>query len=71
MPNQKSALPQIPERKKRLRDQKAASTGDKIRVSGALEKVENIETGEIYYHVVVGTGVHGNEYIEPIDNLAG
>jgi predicted nucleotidyltransferase len=48
-----------------------ARTGDKIRVSGALEKVENIETGEIYYHVVVGTGVHGNEYIEPIDNLSG
>jgi len=48
-----------------------ARTGDKIRVSGTLEKVENIETDEIYYHVVVGTGVHGNEYIEPVDNLPG
>ena len=45
-----------------------ARTGDKIRVSGTLEKVENIETDEIYYHVVVGTGVHSNEYIEPVDN---
>ena len=44
-----------------------ARNGDKIRVSGTLEKVENIETGEIYYHVVVGTGIHGNEYIEPVE----
>jgi predicted nucleotidyltransferase len=48
-----------------------ARTGDKIRVSGALEKVDNIETGEMYYHVVVGTGIHGNEYIEPMENLTG
>jgi predicted nucleotidyltransferase len=43
-----------------------ARTGDKISVSGALEKVENTETGDTYYHVVVGTGKSGNEYIEPI-----
>ncbi len=43
-----------------------ARKGDRIRVSGALELVENVETGDTYYHVVVGTGIHGNEYIEPI-----
>jgi len=42
-----------------------ARTGDTIRVAGALEKVENIETGKTHYHVVVGTGIHGNEFIEP------
>jgi hypothetical protein len=43
-----------------------ARTGDTIRVCGALEKVENLETGKTYYHVVVGTGIHGNESIEPV-----
>jgi hypothetical protein len=43
-----------------------ARTGDSIRVSGELEKVENLETGKIHYHVVVGTGIHGNEFIEPV-----
>lgn len=43
-----------------------AHKGDKISVSGALEKVENTETDDTYYHVVVGTGKSGNEYIEPI-----
>jgi predicted nucleotidyltransferase len=43
-----------------------ARNGDRIKVSGALERVEKIETGDTYYHVVVGTGIHANEYIEPI-----
>ena len=43
-----------------------ARKGDRIRVSGGLELVENVETGDTYYQVVVGTGIHGNEYIEPI-----
>ncbi len=40
-----------------------AKKGDKIGVSGMLERVENIETGESHYQVVVGTGVNEEEYI--------
>lgn len=43
-----------------------ARTGDRIRVSGTLERVENIETGAISYHVVVGTATSEKEYIEPV-----
>jgi predicted nucleotidyltransferase len=43
-----------------------ARKGEKIRVSGTLEKVKNIETGAIHYQVVVGTGMHEDEYIWPI-----
>lgn len=42
-----------------------ARKGDEIRVSGMLERVENIETGEVHYQVVVGTGVSEEEYIWP------
>jgi predicted nucleotidyltransferase len=40
-----------------------AKKGDKICVSGMLERVENVETAESHYQVVVGTGVHEEEYI--------
>jgi predicted nucleotidyltransferase len=43
-----------------------AKKGDKIRVSGVLELVENIETGKIHYQVVVGTGINEEEYIWPL-----
>ena len=43
-----------------------ARKGDRVKVSGSLEGVKNLETDETYYHVVVGTGIHGNEYLEPI-----
>jgi predicted nucleotidyltransferase len=43
-----------------------AKAGDKIRVSGTLEEVENVETSEIYYQTVVGTGVSEEEYICPL-----
>lgn len=43
-----------------------AKKGDKIRVSGMLERVGNIETSEVFYQVVVGTGVKEGEYIWPL-----
>ena len=42
-----------------------ARTGDKIKVSGTLEQVQNVETGDISYQVVVGTATREKEYIEP------
>jgi len=43
-----------------------ARKGQKIEVSGMLERVENIESGKTYYQVVVGTGKMENEYIWPL-----
>ncbi len=43
-----------------------AKKGSKIKVSGMLEKVENVKTGETSYQVVVGTGSNGEEYIWPL-----
>jgi predicted nucleotidyltransferase len=43
-----------------------ARQGSKIKVSGTLERVENVETGEIFHQVVVGTGVSEEEYIWPL-----
>jgi predicted nucleotidyltransferase len=43
-----------------------ARQGDRIRVSGTLERVENVETGAVSYHVVVGTATREKEYIEPL-----
>ena len=43
-----------------------AKKGQKIEVSGMLERVENIESGKTYYQVVVGTGRMENEYIWPL-----
>ena len=40
-----------------------AKRGSKTKVSGMLERVENIETGEIFHQVVVGTGMNEDEYI--------
>jgi len=42
-----------------------AKRGDKVRVAGMLERVENLETGEIFHQVVVGTGTNEEEYIWP------
>lgn len=43
-----------------------AQQGESIKVSGTLERVENIETGEAGYQVVVGTATREKEYIEPL-----
>jgi predicted nucleotidyltransferase len=42
-----------------------ARIGDRVRVSGTLERVENVETGAVSYQVVVGTATKEQEYIEP------
>jgi predicted nucleotidyltransferase len=42
-----------------------ARKGQKIKVSGMLERVENIETGETFYQAVVGTATNEEEYIWP------
>jgi predicted nucleotidyltransferase len=39
---------------------------NRIEVSGMLERVETIETGELFYQVVVGTGKSDGEYIWPL-----
>lgn len=43
-----------------------ARRGDMIRVSGMLERTENLETGRIFHQVVVGTGTSGEERIWPL-----
>lgn len=43
-----------------------ARQGDKIKVAGTLEKVEGLRTDEVFYQVVVGTGISEEEYIWPI-----
>lgn len=43
-----------------------ARGGDKIKVSGMLERVENLEKGEVFYQVVVGTGTSEDEHIWPL-----
>ncbi|MEX2722574.1 MAG: hypothetical protein Q6366_013815 [Candidatus Freyarchaeota archaeon] len=45
-----------------------AGVGEKIKVRGMLEKVENLKTGETSYRIVVGSGV-GEEYLWPINSL--
>lgn len=40
--------------------------GDRIRVSGMLERVENLETGGVFHQVVVGTGTSEDEHIWPL-----
>jgi len=39
---------------------------DRIEVSGILERVETIETSEVFHQVVVGTGTNEGEYIWPL-----
>lgn len=43
-----------------------ARQGDKLRVSGMLERVENVETGQYSHQVVVGTGTSEEERIWPL-----
>ncbi len=43
-----------------------ARAGDKIQVSGMLEKVESVKTGEVTYQVVVGTATTEEEQIWPL-----
>lgn len=43
-----------------------ARQGDKIKVSGMLERAENQETGKSFYQVVIGTGSSEDESICPI-----
>jgi len=43
-----------------------AKKGDRIRVSGMLEQVENVESGKVFHQVVVGTGTSEEEYIWPL-----
>ena len=43
-----------------------ARRGDKMRVSGMLEHVENVETGKTHHQVVVGTGASEEEHIWPL-----
>ena len=43
-----------------------ARQGDKIKVSGMLERVENVETGNVFHQVVVGTGTIEEEHIWPL-----
>ncbi|MEM3577500.1 MAG: nucleotidyltransferase domain-containing protein [Candidatus Bathyarchaeia archaeon] len=42
-----------------------ARKGDEVKVSGMLERVENVETREVHFQVVVGTGISEEEYIWP------
>jgi len=43
-----------------------AKKGETIKVSGTLERVENLGTGENTYQTVVGTGIREGEYIWPL-----
>ncbi len=43
-----------------------AKKGSTIKVSGTLEKVEKLQTGETYHQVVVGTATSEEEYIWPV-----
>ena len=43
-----------------------AKKGDELVVSGMLERVESIETGEVFHQAVVGTAANEDEYIWPL-----
>ncbi len=43
-----------------------ARRSDRMKVSGVLEQVKNLETGEIFHQVVVGTGTSEEESICPL-----
>jgi len=45
-----------------------AKKGDYIEVSGVLEQVERLQTGQISFQVVVGSGTSEDEYIWPCSN---
>jgi len=40
-----------------------ARRGDRVKVSGMLERVEKVETGETHLQVVVGSGTREDEHI--------
>jgi predicted nucleotidyltransferase len=43
-----------------------ARKGDRVRVSGMLERVENLESEQVFHQVVVGTGISEEEHIWPL-----
>jgi len=43
-----------------------AKKGSRIKVSGMLERVENLKTSEVFQQVVVGTGKNEEEYVWPL-----
>ena len=43
-----------------------ARTGDRVKVTGVLERVENMKTGEFSLQVVVGSGTHEDEHVWPL-----
>jgi predicted nucleotidyltransferase len=43
-----------------------ARKDSEVKVSGKLERVEEIKTGDVYYQVVVGTATSEEEYIWPL-----
>lgn len=43
-----------------------ARKGDLVKVSGTLEKIENVKKMEECYQVVVGTATREKEYVEPV-----
>jgi len=43
--------------------------GGKVDASGMLERVEDTESGDIHYQVVVGTAQSEDEYIRPIGSV--
>jgi len=43
-----------------------ARQGNRVRVSGMLERVENLEKGSVLYQVVIGTGTSEEEHIWPL-----
>jgi predicted nucleotidyltransferase len=45
-----------------------ARRDERISVSGMLERAENIETGEVFYQVVVGTAQSEEEHVWPLQN---
>jgi predicted nucleotidyltransferase len=45
-----------------------ARRGERIGVSGMLERAKNVETGQVFYQVVVGTAISEEEHIWPLQN---
>ena len=43
-----------------------ARSNSQVKVSGKLERVEAVKTGDIFYQVVVGTATSEEEYIWPV-----
>jgi len=43
-----------------------ARRGDRVKVSGMLERVEKVETGETHHQVVIGSGIREDEYVWPL-----